>query len=221
MRVGILTADSSLAVQLRHDLTQLGFSTIGEDDGGEAPAVILLDCRSSAPELLSRSKAYNKPIIAIIEARASRPVDFLTEIADVLFYPCSKDELYVRITLATHKNRPNHPSEVFEWRDFRIDLTGYEVSVDGTKLDLTYKEFELLKCLASSPGRVFTRSQLLKIVWGYDYIEGARTVDVHIRRLRSKLGSKYEFLIETVRHVGYRLTSEVASNRDQKSVLKS
>ncbi len=110
----------------------------------------------------------------------------------------------MRIMLATQRNRQGKIDNIFRWGSFRIDFTNYEVSIDGVRLDLTYKEYELLKHLASAPGRVFTRSQLLKSIWGYDYIEGARTVDVHIRRLRSKLGTKYAPLVETVRHVGYR-----------------
>ena len=82
----------------------------------------------------------------------------------------------------------------------------------GRLLDLTYKEFELLKYLAQHPGRVFTRSQLLQEVWGYDYFGGTRTVDVHVRRLRAKLGTDYEVLIGTVRNVGYRFVPEVADS---------
>ncbi len=76
--------------------------------------------------------------------------------------------------------------------------------VKGRSLDLTFKEFELLKYLAQHPGRVFSRSQLLQEIWGYDYFGGTRTVDVHIRRLRSKLGPEFESIIDTVRNVGYR-----------------
>ncbi len=78
----------------------------------------------------------------------------------------------------------------------------------GRALDLTYKEFELLKYLAQHPGRVFTRAQLLQEVWGYDYYGGTRTVDVHVRRLRAKLGPDHEALIGTVRNVGYRLVPD-------------
>jgi DNA-binding response OmpR family regulator len=85
-----------------------------------------------------------------------------------------------------------------------IDEATYSVRLRGRLLDLTYKEFELLKYLAQHPGRVFTRSQLLQEVWGYDYFGGTRTVDVHVRRLRAKLGTDYEVLIGTVRNVGYR-----------------
>jgi DNA-binding response OmpR family regulator len=85
-----------------------------------------------------------------------------------------------------------------------IDEATYSVRLRGKLLDLTYKEFELLKYLAQHPGRVFTRSQLLQEVWGYDYFGGTRTVDVHVRRLRAKLGPENESLIGTVRNVGYR-----------------
>jgi DNA-binding response OmpR family regulator len=89
-----------------------------------------------------------------------------------------------------------------------IDEVTYSVRLRGRLLDLTYKEFELLKYLAQHPGRVFTRAQLLQEVWGYDYFGGTRTVDVHVRRLRAKLGTDYEVLIGTVRNVGYRFVPE-------------
>ena len=87
----------------------------------------------------------------------------------------------------------------------QIDEDTYVVRLHGTPLDLTFREFELLKYLAGNPGRVFTRGQLLQQVWGYDYFGGTRTVDVHIRRLRAKLGAEHESLITTVRGVGYKL----------------
>ena len=85
-----------------------------------------------------------------------------------------------------------------------IDEAAYSARLNGRVLDLTFKEFELLKFLAQHPRRVFTRSQLLQEVWGYDYFGGTRTVDVHVRRLRAKLGAENETLIGTVRNVGYR-----------------
>lgn len=88
--------------------------------------------------------------------------------------------------------------------DLVVDTDGYTASLHGHPIDLAYKEFELLKYLVQHPGRVFTRAQLLQEVWGYDYYGGTRTVDVHIRRLRAKLGGEYEHLIGTVRNVGYR-----------------
>jgi DNA-binding response OmpR family regulator len=88
--------------------------------------------------------------------------------------------------------------------DVAIDEATYTAKVHGRSLDLTFKEFELLKFLAQHPGRVFTRAQLLQEVWGYDYYGGTRTVDVHVRRLRAKLGAEHESHIGTVRNVGYR-----------------
>ena len=85
-----------------------------------------------------------------------------------------------------------------------MDEAAYTAKVGGRMLDLTFKEFELLKHLAQHPGRVFSRQQLLSEVWGYDYFGGTRTVDVHVRRLRAKLGPDKEHLIGTVRNVGYR-----------------
>lgn len=85
-----------------------------------------------------------------------------------------------------------------------VDDTTYTARIHGTPLDLTYKEFELLRFLVQHSGRVFTRKQLLQEVWGYDFFGGTRTVDVHVRRLRAKLGTEYEGMIATVRNVGYK-----------------
>jgi DNA-binding winged helix-turn-helix (wHTH) protein len=91
--------------------------------------------------------------------------------------------------------------------DLSVDEATYSAKLKGRVLDLTFKEFELLKYLAQHPGRVFTRAQLLQEVWGYDYFGGTRTVDVHVRRLRAKLGPEHESLIGTVRNVGYRFVA--------------
>jgi DNA-binding response OmpR family regulator len=98
---------------------------------------------------------------------------------------------------------PDAPDEIRSG-ELAIDEATYAARLRGRVLDLTFKEFELLKFLAQHPGRVFTRAQLLQEVWGYDYFGGTRTVDVHVRRLRAKLGSEHEALIGTVRNVGYR-----------------
>ncbi len=94
--------------------------------------------------------------------------------------------------------------ELIEYEALLLNLETYQASIDGRPLDLTYMEYELLKFLASNPGRVFTRETLLSRVWGYEYYGGARTVDVHIRRLRAKLGEEFAALIQTVRSVGYK-----------------
>ena len=94
-----------------------------------------------------------------------------------------------------------------------IDDAAYSVMLDGVPLDLTYTEFELLKYLVQHPGRVFSREHLLADVWGYDYYGGTRTVDVHVRRLRAKLGTEHESLIGTVRNVGYRFSPDGSGRR--------
>jgi DNA-binding response OmpR family regulator len=94
-----------------------------------------------------------------------------------------------------------------------IDEAAYSVMLDDEALDLTYTEFELLKYLVQHPGRVFSREHLLADVWGYDYYGGTRTVDVHVRRLRAKLGPEHEALIGTVRNVGYRFSADAGSRR--------
>jgi DNA-binding winged helix-turn-helix (wHTH) protein len=97
--------------------------------------------------------------------------------------------------------------------DLSVDEATYSAKLKGRVLDLTFKEFELLKYLAQHPGRVFTRAQLLQEVWGYDYFGGTRTVDVHVRRLRAKLGPEHESLIGTVRNVGYRFVTPEKGER--------
>jgi DNA-binding response OmpR family regulator len=99
-----------------------------------------------------------------------------------------------------YEDRP----ELVEYADLVLNLETYQAAVAGRPLDLTFMEYELLKFLSSNPGKVFTRETLLSRVWGYEYYGGARTVDVHIRRLRAKLGEHHAGLIQTVRSVGYR-----------------
>ena len=103
--------------------------------------------------------------------------------------------------------------------ELTIDEGTYTCRLRGRALDLTFKEFELLKFLAQHPGRVFTRAQLLQEVWGYDYYGGTRTVDVHVRRLRAKLGAENERLIGTVRHVGYKFVTPPLATLDEETVV--
>jgi DNA-binding response OmpR family regulator len=95
-------------------------------------------------------------------------------------------------------------ADLVEYGDLVLNLETYQATISRRPLDLTYMEYELLKFLAQNPGKVFTREMLLSRVWGYEYYGGARTVDVHVRRLRAKLGPEHANLIQTVRSVGYR-----------------
>jgi len=127
---------------------------------------------------------------------------------DIVLDSAGPAEVEARIRLAMARAVPEEEETQSEIRaaGVVIDEASYTARVSGQPLNLTFKEFELLKYLAQHPGRVFTRQQLLTEVWGYDYYGGTRTVDVHIRRLRAKLGADHENLISTVRNVGYRLT---------------
>jgi DNA-binding response OmpR family regulator len=126
------------------------------------------------------------------------------DVADeVVFAEVSEAELRLRIAML-RRRRGETGEGVVRLGSLAINVETYQVSVGGRPLDLTFKEFELLRYLAEHPGRVFSRAKLLQEVWGYDFYGGTRTVDVHVRRLRAKLGPENEQLVETVRGVGYR-----------------
>jgi DNA-binding response OmpR family regulator len=143
------------------------------------------------------------PVLAVVTEGGWAAVTADWGADDVILYTASPGEVDARLRLAIGRMAPAAPGEIRSG-DLLIDESTYTVRLRGHALDLTFKEFELLKFLAQHPGRVFTRSQLLQEVWGYDYFGGTRTVDVHVRRLRAKLGAEHEALIGTVRNVGYR-----------------
>jgi DNA-binding response OmpR family regulator len=127
---------------------------------------------------------------------------------DFCLTPFHPIELEARLRLMLRKNTGGAGAELrpdlVEYSGLALNVETYQAAIEGKPLDLTYMEYELLKFLAQNPGRVFTREVLLSRVWGYEYYGGARTVDVHIRRLRAKLGEEHQNLIQTVRSVGYR-----------------
>jgi DNA-binding response OmpR family regulator len=142
------------------------------------------------------------------------------QIADVILDTAGPAEIDARIRIVIGKDAINQLAKNPSLKEIRsgeisIDEDSYTAKIKGRTLDLTFKEFELLKYLAQHPGRVFSRSQLLQEIWGYDYFGGTRTVDVHIRRLRSKLGPEFEAIIDTVRNVGYRFASTDASSNSK------
>jgi DNA-binding response OmpR family regulator len=133
---------------------------------------------------------------------------------DVVLHTCGPAELEARIKLAigrltAQREAADPEAHVIRSGEVIVDDATYTAKIGKRHLDLTFKEFELLKYLAQHPGRVFSRQQLLQEVWGYDYFGGTRTVDVHVRRLRAKLGPDNETLIGTVRNVGYRFVIPV------------
>jgi DNA-binding response OmpR family regulator len=123
---------------------------------------------------------------------------------DFLLSPFHPRELEARLRHLFYNELTAPSSSVVEHAGLRLNLETYQATFGGSPLDLTYMEYELLKYFVQNPGRVFSREVLLSEVWGYEYFGGARTVDVHVRRLRAKLGEEHAHLIETVRSVGYR-----------------
>jgi DNA-binding response OmpR family regulator len=143
------------------------------------------------------------PVVVVVERDRLERYPW-HEVADELLYPGTPEaELRVRLAMLRRRAGAGDGS-VIRLGSLAIETDTYRVSASGRPLDLTYKEFELLRFLAVHRGRVYTRPALLREVWGYDFYGGTRTVDVHVRRLRAKLGPEHEHLIETVRGVGYR-----------------
>jgi DNA-binding response OmpR family regulator len=146
-----------------------------------------------------------RPLIAIVSQDTIASYRFESGADDFLLCDASAQEISMRLALAGRRAGHGDEATVLKVGDLIVNPDNYQVYVRGRPLDLTYKEFELLKFLAQRPGRVCDRDLLLREVWGFDYYGGTRTVDVHIRRLRAKLGAEHEALIETIRNVGYRL----------------
>jgi DNA-binding response OmpR family regulator len=185
--------------------------------------VILIDGRTDLPAVRSlcrllETTGNTSPVILITTEGGLAAVNHEWGLTDVLLVDASPAEIEVRIRLATTKvETPNGFESTSEIKagELSIDESSYSAKLRGRTLDLTFKEFELLKFLAQHPGRVFSRDQLLREVWGYDYFGGTRTVDVHVRRLRAKLGPENENLIGTVRNVGYRyVTTPVTESHE-------
>ena len=144
------------------------------------------------------------PVVVIMPLLSLDGITTSRAQTEVCFQPCTPEEVSLRLRLAILRNAPRETSNTITRGDLVIDCDRYEVTLKGLKVDLTYKEYELLKYLASNPGRVFTRESLLRSVWEYDYFGGTRTVDVHVRRLRSKINDVSNHFIETQWNVGYR-----------------
>jgi DNA-binding response OmpR family regulator len=153
-----------------------------------------------------RAKGLNVPLIALLRESGLAAVGADWCIDDFVLTTAGPAEVAARLTMLVARNGLESTSgdDMIHIGDLTIDPHSYTTRLGGESLALTYKEFELLKYLAQHPGRVFSRQQLLQEVWGYDYFGGTRTVDVHVRRLRAKLGPEHETLIGTVRNVGYR-----------------
>jgi DNA-binding response OmpR family regulator len=172
------------------------------------PRVLLVDAAENPGQAHAvlralRGRTTTVPVVVVVERRDLERFRW-DEVADDLLFPgAPAAEIRLRLAMLRRRSGTDESATV-RLGALVLDTDAYRVTVQGRPLDLTYKEFELLRYLAERPGRVFTRPALLREVWGYDFYGGTRTVDVHIRRVRAKLGPEFESLIETVRGVGYR-----------------
>ncbi|RBM00510.1 GlnR family transcriptional regulator [Glutamicibacter soli] len=198
---------------LLHQIQCLPAQTQSLSQVSECDAVIL-DARTELVAARSLAQVIHStlklPLLLVASEGALSILNSEWHAADFILPTAVPAELEARIRLLLSAvPEPAAPAEEPQNRSgLRIDELSYTAKIDQRILDLTYKEFELLKYLSQFPGRVFTREQLLHEVWGYDYYGGTRTVDVHVRRLRAKLGTDHEQLIGTVRNVGYRFHNE-------------
>jgi len=214
-------ANTVLLTDRTPEETLPALAATGADVKTEALSITALDrVAEIGPEVLAVDAAENpgqgfSVLLALRELETRPPTVAVVErsdldrfpwhqVADEVLFPAAP-ESEIRVRLAILKARlGGGGGSTVRLGPLSLDADSFRVAVAGRPIDLTYKEFELLRYLVSRPGRVFTRPALLREVWGYDFYGGTRTVDVHVRRLRAKLGPEHEYLIETVRGVGYR-----------------
>ena len=174
----------------------------------ESPDLVVVDIALMPTEDLSaflqRCKEVQLPVLAVVSQEHRSLLDPTLPVEDFIFSPLGDAELRTRVRRILWKTGSWDSGQVIRIGDLVIDQERYETAVAGRRVILTYKEYQLLCLLATNPGRVYSREALLSRVWGYDYFGGTRTVDVHIRRLRSKVEDATHLFIETVRNVGYR-----------------
>jgi two-component system, OmpR family, alkaline phosphatase synthesis response regulator PhoP len=180
-----------------------------EPDGGWAGAVVSAEGDPEAAFALCRTLRKRdvplSPLLLLVGGAQLGELELRDDLFDdFCLSPVHAAELEARLKHLFWRSGQGTRPELIEYGPLVLNLETYQAAIGGRPLDLTYMEYELLKFLASHPGKVFTRETLLSRVWGYEYYGGARTVDVHVRRLRAKLGEEHASLIHTVRSVGYR-----------------
>jgi two-component system alkaline phosphatase synthesis response regulator PhoP len=176
---------------------------------GVRPDAILIDMTSgnqaAMAVMMDRSREFHAVAITVLQPDHFRNLDLTDSTDEFIFCPWHIGELTLRVQrlLERHQGPKDMPG-IIRSGDLVINTQQYDVFLAGRTVFLTFKEYELLKLLASNPGRVFSREQLLEQVWGYQYFGGTRTVDVHVRRLRSKIEDATHTFVDTVWNVGYR-----------------
>ncbi|MGE0601060.1 MAG: winged-helix domain-containing protein [Dehalococcoidia bacterium] len=219
MRTVFLVTRHPDVARLGPELERAGFSApaiaperLANDEVSPTADVVVLDLRDipvAAFNILSANYAENGVILIVIagpEQMDRISVDLPVD--DFITLSAPPEELARRIERALWRKHGVDSENFVRCGALTLDLSNYRVTVDNELLVMTFKEYELLRFLAMNAGRVFTREQLLNRVWGYDYFGGARTVDVHVRRIRAKIEIHGHAFIETVRNVGYRLVAE-------------
>ena len=193
---------AGMSCQVGIDLEQL------DENGVTPPDAVLLDMssleQSEARLFVEQCHGRRLPVLAAVPKEAIGDYDPSLNPDEMLVSPVSGGELTARVKQAMYRVSGPAGSKLLKVGDLSIDQERYDVTVAGRRVALTYKEFQLLVLLASNPGRVYTREALLSQIWGYDYLGGTRTVDVHIRRLRAKVESPGRSFVETIWNVGYR-----------------
>jgi len=215
--VWVYAVDEKAGSEMGRELARLGYKPhrTPEPAAGDRPdrrpdlAVLVGAAGEGAPleawqRACRRHDLTDVPVILTVDADGLRASQPLLEAHELLVRPFSAAELELRVARARHGANGVDAADLVRAGSLELNLANYQASIDGKPIDFTYMEYELLKFLMNNPNRVFPREALLSAVWGYDYYGGARTVDVHVRRVRAKLGEKHAARLVTVRSVGYR-----------------
>lgn len=220
----IIAQESKELAELHSGLIRSGFvcSIIPHGNGfvkeitAHRPNLVIVEmdghsANTEIQELMQSMKHENSlPLMALVAEETLDSIDGYLDVDDFITRPYDDRELVLRIKrLLNHRIKSMDSCELIKCDGLVIDLAKCEVTMGCKVVELTFKEYELLKFLASNRGRVYTREALLNKVWGYDYYGGDRTVDVHVRRLRSKIEDSKHTFIETVRNIGYRFRKDV------------
>jgi two-component system, OmpR family, alkaline phosphatase synthesis response regulator PhoP len=213
MRSILLIGDATLApyaAALEGEGFEVEHVPAGSPEPSRPPDAVIIDLGASAEDPLARryldpaADSEGPAVITLLPPAALQALDPATIPDDFLLAGATAEELCARVRGALYRRHGVNTRSTLRHGDLVMDLANYTVHIAGRPVELTYKEYELLRFLATNRGRVFTRETLLSKVWGYDFYGGARTVDVHIRRLRAKIEDRHTPFIETVRNVGYR-----------------
>jgi DNA-binding response OmpR family regulator len=212
-RIAIVSYNDTLKDQLKSHLSDdnylVSYPSLEEVNEGSGN-IIFFDYTSIdeifGKNLKSEYDVKTVPVVAILNQATLTKIGLSAGIDDFIFDNIEARELSLRIKLTLWKYYGINTEDIIQIQGLIIDLAQHKVLVNYEPIDLTYMEFKLLQFLASNKNRVFSRNHILERVWGYDYYGGARTVDVHVRRLRTKLGPNYGLAIETVRNVGYKFS---------------